>query len=120
MVLVVRNARCGVRSPRAIGEKCPPLSAKPVFRRARNGHSEKPVLHIHSFDDFLEAITRVACLKALPTDADVAASGHPDGGSYLLTLCQTPGAAAETPRSGCRRDARPTACSRHHAPYLPT
>ena len=38
------------------------------------------------FEDFLEAIVRVAALVALPTDEEINESGAADAGQYLLTL----------------------------------
>ena len=45
------------------------------------------------FEDFLEAIVRLASLCALPTDEDVASAGSQDAGDYLNTLQVTHSAA---------------------------
>ena len=37
-------------------------------------------------EDVYEAIVRFACMKALPTDAEIEASGCCDGGDFLLRL----------------------------------
>lgn len=47
--------------------------------------SRKKLLQL-GMEDFLEAIVRVATMKALPTDKDVEASGCADGGEFLLSL----------------------------------
>ena len=42
------------------------------------------------FEDFLEAITRLATCKCLPTDDEVADCGFEDGGQMLLALRKLP------------------------------
>ena len=39
-----------------------------------------------TFADFCEALVRVACLMALPTDAELEASEARDAGEYLFAL----------------------------------
>lgn len=44
-----------------------------------------------SFEDFLEALVRVAAAKAMPTDSDLEEAGAADSGQYLLDLERDPG-----------------------------
>ena len=43
-----------------------------------------------SFEDFLEAIVRMATMKSMPFDDEIEASGSADGGQYLLELQEHP------------------------------
>jgi len=54
-----------------------------VRESALNGRAK--VLQL-SFEDFLEALVRVAVRKALPTDEEVRQSGLSDGGELILSL----------------------------------
>ena len=42
------------------------------------------------FEDFMEAIVRIATMKCVPTDAEVEAGGFDDGGQMLLALRSSP------------------------------
>ena len=56
--------------------------------RAHAGHtvkSERKMRHL-SFVDFCEAIVRVACIMALPTDVELEAAGAFDAGEFLHAL----------------------------------
>jgi hypothetical protein len=61
-----------------------------VFSRLRviDEESErgKPKLSTLSFEDFLEALVRVATMKALPTYAELALLGARDAGTFLIGL----------------------------------
>lgn len=48
-----------------------------------------------SFEDFLEAFSRVASMKALPTDEDIRNSNSPDAGGFLLRLRAVPNELSE-------------------------
>ena len=39
-----------------------------------------------SFEDFLEALVRVACIKTLPTQEEIFDAGHADAGAFMLAL----------------------------------
>ena len=43
-----------------------------------------------AFEDMLEGFVRVATMKALPTDAEVAEAGKPDAGEFLIHLRAQP------------------------------
>ena len=53
-----------------------------------NGQNEKGVVKEANltFEGFLEAIVRLAALKALPSDEEVYDAGHPDAGAFLCGL----------------------------------
>ena len=56
--------------------------------RSRDDHqlgSEKRLRHLF-FEDFMEALVRMAVMVPLPTDADIAYLGCVDGGDYLQQL----------------------------------
>jgi hypothetical protein len=61
-----------------------------VFSRLRVVDEEsergKPKLSTLSFEDFLEALVRVATMKALPTYAELALLGARDAGTFLIGL----------------------------------
>jgi hypothetical protein len=68
------------------------LEAKLIFTWSRirsvsdySDHSQTRLRNL-TFEDFLEAIVRLSLMVALPTDAEVAAVGAEDAGSYLLQL----------------------------------
>ena len=52
--------------------------------------ASRPKLVQLSFEDFLEALVRVATAKAMPTDADLEAAQYSDAGRYLLALRDDP------------------------------
>jgi len=56
--------------------------------RAKPSHSvaSERKMRQHQFTDFLEALVRVACVIALPTDAELEAAGVHDAGEYLHAL----------------------------------
>jgi len=56
--------------------------------------SRVQLMHL-TFEDFLEALVRLAAAKALPTDAEVKHAGCKDGGSFLLKLKADPDAFKE-------------------------
>jgi CRP-like cAMP-binding protein len=68
------------------------FGAKMVFKWSRirtldDFGAESEVRHRNLFfEDFLEAVVRVACAIALPTDAELSASGAADAGAFLLAL----------------------------------
>jgi len=51
---------------------------------------ERRKLHNMRFEDFLEAIVRLATMKCVPTDDEVEQGGFDDGGQMLLTLRSNP------------------------------
>jgi len=51
--------------------------------------SRVKLLHL-TFEDFLEAIMRLASAKAMPTDGEIAECGHLDGGTFMLALAEQP------------------------------
>lgn len=55
----------------------------------------KPKIENLSLEDFYEALCRVAMLKALPTDDEVAEAGFADAGEFLLELQEEPNDHAE-------------------------
>lgn len=70
------------------------FGAKMIFKwsmiRARPDHtaaSERKMRHL-SFEDFMEALLRVACVMALPSDAEIEAAEAQDAGEYLQALVE--------------------------------
>lgn len=65
-----------------------------VFSRLRVVDEEsergKRRLNSLSFEDFLEAVVRVATMKALPTNAELAILGARDAGTFLIQLRANP------------------------------
>ena len=74
------------------GKQVSYLHAKLSFKWSRirscPDHSARSERHLRNltFCDFCEALTRVACLMALPTDAELEASNTDDAGEYLSAL----------------------------------
>jgi CRP-like cAMP-binding protein len=73
------------------------VNAKLIFKwsliRARPDHSaasERQMRHL-TFVDFLEALVRLACTMALPTDAELEAAMAEDAGEYLQALEESGG-----------------------------
>ena len=71
------------------------FDAKMIFMWARirgcADYSKKSFIRMRHlfFEDFLEALVRLAAVCALPTDEDIATSGATDAGEYLMTLQET-------------------------------
>ena len=52
--------------------------------------STPPLSWCTQFEDFMEAIVRLALMVALPTDAMIAAVGAEDAGQYIMELRSNP------------------------------
>eukprot|EP00966_Prymnesium_polylepis_P042623 990362-Prymnesium_polylepis.2 len=55
-----------------------------------SGDTKRPKLVQLSFEDFLEALVRIATMKSLPTDDEIEVMGACDGGQFLLMLREDP------------------------------
>ena len=68
------------------------IEAKLIFTwsriRSASSYSEHSQLRLRNFqfEDFLEAVVRLAVMIALPTDGEIEAVGAADAGEYLMTL----------------------------------
>ena len=52
-----------------------------------NKDNKSKVKRTHlGFEDFLEALCRLAALKALPTDEEIAESGYGNAGTHLINM----------------------------------
>ena len=80
--------------PPRLPPRAPPLPACPaqIFKwsiiRTATDYSASALLLLRNlrFEDFLEALVRIACVIALPTDSEVHQSGCADAGEFLLAL----------------------------------
>jgi len=61
-------------------------------RRTERGQRHESCL---PFEGFLEALCRIAALKALPTDEEIANAGHAHAGTYMIELRTKPGGVFE-------------------------
>ena len=78
------DAHQNVRGAEAETRPHPPTAALTLLGAARlRGGAGRTHL---SFEDFLEALCRVAGLLALPTDAEVAEGAHVHAGEYLAAM----------------------------------
>ena len=68
------------------------FAAKLIFKwsiiRTAVDHEEGSLIKLRNmhFEDFLEALVRIACVIAQPTDTELAESGAEDAGEFLLVL----------------------------------
>ena len=68
------------------------FGAKMIFKwsriRTSRGYGDTAEIRLRNlfFEDFLEAIVRLACIAALPSDAEVEASRLSDAGEFLMAL----------------------------------